>query len=62
MGTGDWRVPLVAARPYIPGSDVAILIRDFGSTIFKFLWPRIVLPVGALIVAIAMVVTVMAWR
>jgi hypothetical protein len=60
VGSGDWRQPLVEARPYIPGSDSAILVRDFGATIFNFLWPRLVLPLAALVVVVAVAITLMA--
>jgi hypothetical protein len=60
VGRGDWRAPLVAARPQIPGSNWSILVRDLGSPVFNYIWPRVVLPVGALIIAIAVAITVMA--
>jgi hypothetical protein len=34
---GDWRRPLVAVRPSVPGSDAIILVRDFGVTTFEVL-------------------------
>lgn len=57
VGQGDWRAPLVDARPQIPGSDTTILVRDFGMTIFNYLWPRFALPTTALILVIAVFAT-----
>ena len=55
---GDWRGPLVAVRPLIPGSDAAILVRDFGLTTFEVLLRRIGLPIILLIVALAVILSV----
>jgi hypothetical protein len=55
---GDWRGPLIAVRPLIPGSDAAILVRDFGMTTFEVLLRRIGLPIIALIVALAVILSV----
>jgi hypothetical protein len=60
VGTGDWRQPLVAARPYIRDGDVEILVRDFGTPIFKKIWPWVVLPLGGLVLLLATLITVMA--
>lgn len=60
VGRGDWRAELAAARRHIPGSDVLILTRDMGWTVFSYLWPRVVLPVAGLIVAIAVLVSLVA--
>lgn len=57
VGHGDWRAPLVAARRDIPGSDWSILVRDMGMPIFRNIAPRVVLPIGAVIVLIAVGVT-----
>jgi hypothetical protein len=57
VGRGDWREPLVRARPEIPGSDLEILTRDMGWPIFRYLFPRVVLPVVGFIAAIAVLVT-----
>jgi hypothetical protein len=61
-GRGDWRAPLAAVRPQIPESDLRILTRDMGWTIFSYIWPRIVLPGAALIVVVSLLVTVSALR
>ena len=60
IGRGDWRAPFVEVRPHIPGSDVAILVRDFGAPIFSHIWPPVVLPIGGFIVLVAVAITVMA--
>jgi hypothetical protein len=57
VGRGDWRTPLVNARSQVPGSDWSILARDMGWPIFRYLAPRVVLPVAALIVVISLMVT-----
>jgi hypothetical protein len=58
VGRGDWRGPLVDARPHIPGSDWSILARDLELPIFRAIVPKIVLPVAGFIVVIATLVTV----
>ncbi len=57
VGRGDWRAPLLDARPLIPGSDLSILARDMSWPIFRYLAPRVVLPVAALIVVVSLLVT-----
>ena len=58
IGRGDWRVPLAEARPLIPESDATIIFRDLAAPIFRKIWPFFVLPVAAIAVVIALVVTV----
>ena len=57
IGRGDWRVPLAAARPLIAESDATIIFRDLAAPIFKKIWPFFVLPVAAIAIVIALVVT-----
>lgn len=59
IGRGDWRAPLVAVRREIPGSDVSILVRDFGVPMFQIIARWIVVPVATLIVGMAVIVTAM---
>ena len=46
---GDWRRPLVAVRPSVPGSDPVILVRDFGLTTFEVLFRSLGVPIIILI-------------
>jgi hypothetical protein len=55
---GDWRGPLLAVRPLIPGSDAGILVRDFGLTTFEVLLRRIGLPIILLFVALAIILSI----
>ena len=57
LPAGDWRRPLIDVRPRIPGSDAAILVRDFGLTTFEILLRRVGVPVILLIVALAIVLS-----
>jgi hypothetical protein len=57
---GDWREPLIRARPSIPGTDHAVLARDMSMPIFRFLLPRVVFPVVAFVILVALAVTFMA--
>lgn len=55
--SGRWREPLLEVRPLIPGSDAALLVRDFGLPIFTILARKVVVPVAALIVVVAAALT-----
>ncbi len=46
---GDWRGPLCEVRPSVPGSDVRILVADFGLPAFELIMRRYVIPFTALI-------------
>ncbi|HEX5147825.1 MAG TPA: hypothetical protein VFW02_02005 [Candidatus Limnocylindrales bacterium] len=54
---GDWRAPLLEARPAIPGSDVRVLVADFGLPAFEILVRKVVLPFTALLVVIGLSLT-----
>jgi hypothetical protein len=56
---GDWRAPLLEVRPAIPGSDVRVLVADFGLPIFEILVRKAVLPFTALLVLIAASLTML---
>jgi hypothetical protein len=55
LAHGDWREPLVQARPAIAGSDAAILARDFGWVNFVTLLRRTWI-VPALLIALSFVI------
>ncbi len=55
---GRWRERLLEARPLLPGSDTAILVRDLGLVIAEILLRRTGPWVGALIFGAALVVTI----
>ena len=46
---GDWRAPLLEARPAIPGSDVRVLVADFGLPVFEILVRKAVVPFTVLL-------------
>jgi hypothetical protein len=54
---GDWRRPLVAVRPSVPGSDALILVRDFGLTTLEVLLRRLGVPIIALIILLGVVLS-----
>jgi hypothetical protein len=60
VGRGDWRARLSQVRQQIPGTDLSILTRDFGWPIFRYLAPRVVVPVAAFILAVSVVITLMS--
>jgi hypothetical protein len=53
VGRGDWRAPLVAARPHIPVTDIAILTRDLGLPIFRMIFAKVVAPLAIFVVGVA---------
>jgi hypothetical protein len=55
---GDWRAPLADVRQQIPGSDVEILVRDFGLPQLQILTRWIVVPFAGLLGLIALSLTV----
>jgi len=55
---GDWRAPLADVRQQIPGSDVEILVRDFGWPQLQILARWIVVPFAGLLGLIALSLTV----
>jgi hypothetical protein len=56
---GDWRAPLLDARSAIPGSDVRVLLADFGLPMFEILARKAVVPFTALLILIAASLTVL---
>jgi hypothetical protein len=55
---GDWRAPLLEARPAIPGSDIRLLVGDIGLPMFEILFRKTVAPFTILLVLIGLSVTV----
>jgi hypothetical protein len=56
---GDWRAPLLEARPGIPGSDVRVLVAAFGLPFFEILVRKAVLPFTVLMLIIGLSLTVL---
>jgi hypothetical protein len=55
---GDWRAPLLEARPAIPGSDTRLLVADFGLPMFEIVFRKTVVPFTFLRALIGLSVTV----
>ncbi len=51
---GEWRAPLLEARPAIPGSDVGVLVADFGLPVFEILLRRAVVPFTAILAIVGL--------
>jgi hypothetical protein len=58
IGRGDWRAPLLDARPQLREGDLGILIRDLGIPLWTVYLRRVVLPVAVLIIVLAGAITV----
>ena len=56
---GDWRAPLLEARPAIPGSDIRLLVADFGLPMFEILFRKTVVPFTVLLTLVGLSVTVL---
>lgn len=56
---GDWRAPLLEARPAIPGSDFRLLVVDLGLPMFEILFRKAVVPFTVLLALIGLSVTVL---
>jgi hypothetical protein len=56
---GDWRAPLLEVRSAIPGSDIRVLLADFGLPMFEILVRKAVVPFTALLLIIALSLTVL---
>jgi hypothetical protein len=56
---GDWRAPLLEARSAIPGSDVRVLVADFGLPCFEILFRKAVVPFTAVMLIIFLSLTVL---
>lgn len=54
---GDWRAPLLEARAAIPGSDVRLIVADFGLPVFEILFRKAVLPFTAVLAIIGLSLT-----
>jgi hypothetical protein len=51
---GDWRAPLLEVRPAIPGSDLRVLLFDFGLPIFEILVRKTVVPFTVILLIIGL--------
>jgi len=56
---GDWRAPLLEARSAIPGSDVRVLVADFGLPYFEILFRKAVVPFTVVMLIIFLSLTVL---
>jgi hypothetical protein len=56
---GDWRAPLLEVRRAIPGSDLRVLLADFGLPIFEILVRKTVVPFTVILLIIGLSVTVL---
>ena len=59
LPNGDWRAPLLEVRPAIPGSDVRVLVADFGLPVFEILVRKAVVPFTAILAIIGLSFTVL---
>lgn len=59
LPNGDWRAPLLEVRPAIPGSDLRVLLIDFGLPIFQILVRKTVVPFTVILLIIGLSVTVL---
>lgn len=59
LPSGDWRAPLLEVRPAIPGSDIRVLVADFGLPVFEILLRKAVIPFTALLAILGLSFTVL---
>ena len=59
LPNGDWRAPLLEVRPTIPGSDIRVLVADFGLPVFEILFRKAVIPFTALLAILGLSFTVL---
>ena len=56
---GNWRAPLLEVRPAIPGSDLRLLLVDFGLPAFQILARKTVIPFTVILLVIGLAFTIL---